>query len=219
MTLCWAVAGSGDDGRDAEKEGLLECSPFEESTQLTLHHRACATSYLYPIPDRTNGILLVCNQLYYPASCDPKGHDSSSTAVLGQRAVTFTLFFFPRIPQQPTGYHAVLVALPLLLLLSPPEKRNKRERRRKKTFYPARAWAHCSSIPQASSDADSNSVSASLSSPLQPPGPPKACLPVSRVPLRLALYVVLKATSAQDFGLAARSLVPIHLSLGGACCN
>ena len=37
-----------------QKEGLLECSPFEEATQLTPYLRACVTSYLYPIPDRTN---------------------------------------------------------------------------------------------------------------------------------------------------------------------
>ena len=46
------------------------------------------------------------------------GADSSSAAALVQRAVGFTLFFFPipiadrRHPQQPTGYHAVPVALP-----------------------------------------------------------------------------------------------------------
>ena len=42
--------------------------------------------------ERGGNILLVCNQLYYPASCGPKGHGSEQ----------WFLLFFPRIPF-PTG--------------------------------------------------------------------------------------------------------------------
>ena len=49
--------------------------------------------------------------------------------------------------------------------------------------------------PPASSDADSNSSSTSISSPFQSPGLPKACHPVLGAPLRPALCAVVKATS------------------------
>ena len=107
----------------------------------------------------------------------------------------------------------ILVGLPDLLHPSPPEKRNKRKR----TFCPARARAHRSPISPASSDADLNSASTSLSPPLQTPGPPKACLLVLRAPLRPALYVVVKAASTPNLQLAVFLLVPVYLSVRGEC--
>ena len=49
--------------------------------------------------------------------------------------------------------------------------------------------------PPASSDANSNSSSTSISPPFQSPGLPKACHPVLGAPLRAALCAVVKATS------------------------
>ena len=109
----------------------------------------------------------------------------------------------------------ILVGLPDLLRPSSPEKRNKKKDKwkRKRKFCPARARAHRSSNPLASSDADSNSASASLSPPLQSPEPPKACLPVSRAPMRPALYVMVKATPTPSLW-PTRRCPPIRVWVG-----
>ena len=72
--------------------------------------------------------------------------------------------------------------------------------------------------PSASSVAESNSASASLSPPFQSLGPPKACLPVSRAPLRTALRSTWWRRTLPP-GSCSTALVLTHLSVGGACCN
>ena len=84
----------------------------------------------------------------------------------------------------------VLVGYPDLLPPVRPEKKDKGTKEKKHSVRPASGPPP----PSLSSDADTNSASASLSLPLQSPRPPKACLPVSRAPLRPALFVVVKAT-------------------------
>ena len=74
----------------------------------------------------------------------------------------------------------------------------KRSRRQVSTIEPIKI----------SSGAGSDSSSASVSPPVQSPGPPKACHPVSGAPLRPALCVVVKATSTPNSRLHGLSLVP-----------
>ena len=143
-----------------------------------------------------------CNQLYYPATCRPTGHGSSRAAVTGKQAVVLH-DFFPRIPSRsvsPAATHGLSCRPSGAPPSSSPQsvRRNKSKRQTKEhSVWPAPELS-APPFPQPLPKRTRTPfpVFASLSPPLQSPGPPKACLPAPRAPLRPALCVVLKATSA-----------------------
>ena len=89
----------------------------------------CAIIYLAPT-NKSCGALLskwgAVSQkewcMLYPATCGPKGHGSGCPKATGSIYIHFPVFLYPvpnrRHPQQPTGYHGVLVGLPIPLLPS-----------------------------------------------------------------------------------------------------
>ena len=108
------------------------------------------------------------------------------------------------------------MGLPNLSLPSPPKRRNK-ECKGKETFCPPRAGAPYSShLLRRGLELLFHHTS--ISPPVRPPGPPKACHPVLGAPQHPALCVGVKATSAPNSRPHDLSLVPAPYGRSFAWC-
>ena len=146
----------------------------------------------FPKQVRRSGCLFVCNQLYYPATCQPKGHGSSEPRLLHD----FSPNPIPdqRHPKQATGCHAVPVGF--LLPVLPGLLGRETEGKGKEKEHSVRPAPGLTAPP--SPQPCLTRIRTPIPPPSRPPssrGSPRRCRPVSRAPLRPALYVVVKATS------------------------